>query len=132
MAEEKRKKRTGGASAGARQTARTRKAPALEDAAEPEPGTAAERASGPIESSASAEPVPSSGETAETEAAPATRNPDDFAAPGWTSADEAAEEEAIRRRAYRIWEEEGRPQGREREHWERAEREVREERGRPA
>src|SRR5689334_23583134 len=29
-------------------------------------------------------------------------------------------EQRIRERAYRIWEEEGRPEGRDREHWERA------------
>lgn len=33
-------------------------------------------------------------------------------------------ETAIRERAYWIWEEEGRPQGRERYHWERASQEV--------
>lgn len=33
-------------------------------------------------------------------------------------------EEQIRARAHQIWEEEGRPQGREREHWERAAREI--------
>jgi Protein of unknown function (DUF2934) len=32
--------------------------------------------------------------------------------------------ERIRRRAYEIWECEGRPAGREQEHWEQAEREV--------
>ena len=34
-------------------------------------------------------------------------------------------EDRIRARAHQIWEEEGRPEGRDREHWERAEREVR-------
>jgi hypothetical protein len=33
-------------------------------------------------------------------------------------------EEAVRARAHRIWEEEGRPEGCERLHWERAVREV--------
>ena len=33
-------------------------------------------------------------------------------------------EQQIRKRAHQIWEEEGCPQGREREHWERAEREI--------
>ena len=34
------------------------------------------------------------------------------------------EHERIRRRAYEIWEEEGRPKGRQLEHWHRAEREL--------
>lgn len=34
-------------------------------------------------------------------------------------------EDRVRDRAYEIWEQEGRPPGREREHWERADREVR-------
>jgi hypothetical protein len=33
-------------------------------------------------------------------------------------------DEAIRRRAYEIWESEGRPDGRDREHWSRAQSEV--------
>lgn len=33
-------------------------------------------------------------------------------------------DEAIRQRAYAIWESEGRPEGREREHWSRAEAEL--------
>lgn len=33
-------------------------------------------------------------------------------------------EQRIRERAHRIWEEEGRPEGREDEHWRRAEREI--------
>jgi hypothetical protein len=33
-------------------------------------------------------------------------------------------EERVRQRAYRIWEEEGRPEGREHEHWQRAVRDV--------
>jgi hypothetical protein len=33
-------------------------------------------------------------------------------------------EESIRRRAYEIWEEEGRPEGRQDEHWARAAAEV--------
>ncbi len=33
-------------------------------------------------------------------------------------------EDRIRRRAYQIWEEEGWPQGRDAEHWSRAEREI--------
>lgn len=35
-------------------------------------------------------------------------------------------DEQIRRRAHEIWEQEGRPHGKEREHWERAERELEE------
>ena len=38
--------------------------------------------------------------------------------------DAAVYEAAIRQRAYYIWEEEGRPGGREWDHWERASREV--------
>lgn len=34
------------------------------------------------------------------------------------------DEEAIRRRAHEIWEREGRPEGREAEHWERARAEL--------
>lgn len=34
------------------------------------------------------------------------------------------EEERIRRRAHAIWEEEGRPEGRQEEHWRRARREL--------
>lgn len=33
-------------------------------------------------------------------------------------------EQRVRNRAYDIWEQEGRPSGREREHWEQAEREA--------
>ena len=33
-------------------------------------------------------------------------------------------EDRIRQRAYRIWEDEGCPDGRDREHWDRAEREI--------
>lgn len=33
-------------------------------------------------------------------------------------------EERIRQRAYEIWEQEGRPDGRDREHWLRAEAEI--------
>jgi hypothetical protein len=36
----------------------------------------------------------------------------------------AQKEHAIRERAYAIWEQEGRPDGREWDHWERASREV--------
>jgi hypothetical protein len=36
----------------------------------------------------------------------------------------ATHEAAIRQRAYSIWEEEGRPDGREWDHWERALREI--------
>jgi len=36
-------------------------------------------------------------------------------------------EERVRRRAYRIWEEEGRPNGKDKKHWERARREIEEE-----
>jgi hypothetical protein len=35
-----------------------------------------------------------------------------------------ADEKAIRERAYHIWESDGRPHGRDREHWERASREI--------
>jgi hypothetical protein len=35
-----------------------------------------------------------------------------------------ADEKTIRERAYHIWEAEGRPHGRDREHWERANREI--------
>ena len=41
-----------------------------------------------------------------------------------SSADPAAREQAIRERAYVIWEEEGRPQGRHLEHWLQAETEI--------
>ncbi|GAB1581155.1 DUF2934 domain-containing protein [Phyllobacterium phragmitis] len=37
---------------------------------------------------------------------------------------ETGKEEQIKARAYEIWEQEGRPQGREHEHWEQARREV--------
>lgn len=33
-------------------------------------------------------------------------------------------DEQIRQRAHEIWEREGRPEGKEKEHWERAEREI--------
>jgi len=33
-------------------------------------------------------------------------------------------DEQVRQRAHEIWEQEGRPHGKEKEHWERAEREV--------
>ena len=38
--------------------------------------------------------------------------------------DAATHESAIRQRAYAIWEEEGRPHGRERDHWMKAAQEV--------
>lgn len=38
--------------------------------------------------------------------------------------DAVTHEAAIRQRAYAIWEEEGRPQGREWDHWERASQEI--------
>ena len=38
--------------------------------------------------------------------------------------EERAREEGIRLRALEIWREQGRPEGRAREHWEQAEREV--------
>lgn len=41
-------------------------------------------------------------------------------------------EEQIRRRAYEYWEMEGRPEGRHREHWERAAREIAAEKGESA
>lgn len=37
---------------------------------------------------------------------------------------EYGRDELIRQRAHEIWEQEGRPHGKEREHWDRAEREV--------
>lgn len=37
------------------------------------------------------------------------------------------DEDAVRRRAHRIWEAEGQPQGREQEHWRRARTELEEE-----
>jgi hypothetical protein len=43
---------------------------------------------------------------------------------GRTSMNTATHEAAIRQRAYAIWEEEGRPDGREWDHWERALREI--------
>ncbi|RBP06249.1 DUF2934 family protein [Roseiarcus fermentans] len=39
--------------------------------------------------------------------------------------DMAGEDVRIQRRAYQIWEEEGRPQGRSLEHWTRAEQDLR-------
>jgi len=36
----------------------------------------------------------------------------------------ANREENIRRRAHQIWEDEGRPEGKDAEHWERAAREI--------
>ena len=36
-------------------------------------------------------------------------------------------EQRVRERAYRIWEEEGRPIGKDKEHWERARKEIEEE-----
>jgi len=44
------------------------------------------------------------------------------------SAERATDEEAIRRRAYQIWEEEGYPEGGHERHWEQAARELRGER----
>jgi len=35
-------------------------------------------------------------------------------------------EKEIRERAYRIWQEEGRPKGKHKEHWERARKEIEE------
>ncbi|MBB2969903.1 DUF2934 domain-containing protein [Mesorhizobium sp. RMAD-H1] len=37
---------------------------------------------------------------------------------------DTGKEEQIKARAYEIWEQEGRPQGREHEHWEQARREI--------
>jgi hypothetical protein len=39
------------------------------------------------------------------------------------------EERNVRERAYQLWEEEGRPEGRHEDHWYRAEREMTPERG---
>jgi hypothetical protein len=36
-------------------------------------------------------------------------------------------EQKIRERAYRIWQDEGRPKGKDAEHWERARQEIQEE-----
>ena len=36
-------------------------------------------------------------------------------------------EKEIRERAYRIWQDEGRPKGKHKEHWERARKEIQEE-----
>ena len=44
------------------------------------------------------------------------------------SAEQAADDEAIRRRAYQIWEEEGYPEGGHERHWDQAVRELRGER----
>jgi len=44
-------------------------------------------------------------------------------------ANQIIDHEAIRRRAYEIWEAEGRPEGREQEHWIQAQRELCEESG---
>lgn len=41
-----------------------------------------------------------------------------------SSADPTAREQAIRERAYAIWEQEGRPQGRDLDHWLQAETEI--------
>jgi Protein of unknown function (DUF2934) len=41
-----------------------------------------------------------------------------------SSADPSAREQVIRERAYAIWEEEGRPRGRDLDHWLRAETEI--------
>ena len=41
------------------------------------------------------------------------------------------DEDRIRRRAHAIWEREGRPEGRQQEHWERARREIEAEEGAP-
>jgi hypothetical protein len=41
--------------------------------------------------------------------------------------DAREKEQRVRERAYRIWEEEGRPSGKEKEHWERARTEIEEE-----
>jgi hypothetical protein len=38
-------------------------------------------------------------------------------------------EDRVRERAYHLWESEGRPQGREFEHWQRAQAEIQRERG---
>lgn len=53
------------------------------------------------------------------------------AAPAQAPASERPHEEAepelydrVQQRAYQIWESEGRPDGREEEHWQRAEREI--------
>ena len=48
-----------------------------------------------------------------------------------TKSQPAPSADEIRRRAYRIWEEEGRPHGRDAEHWSRAERETAESAERP-
>jgi len=50
------------------------------------------------------------------------KNPDDFDAEAGGG---QGRQDEISRRAYQIWEEEGRPEGRHDEHWQRAERELR-------
>ncbi len=42
----------------------------------------------------------------------------------WKEQEERSREERIRLRALEIWREQGRPDGRAREHWKQAEREV--------
>lgn len=39
-------------------------------------------------------------------------------------ADESEQEQRIRERAFRLWIDEGQPEGRDKEHWERAEKEL--------
>lgn len=39
------------------------------------------------------------------------------------------DQDRVRRRAYELWEREGRPEGRDREHWEQARREIKAEGG---
>jgi DUF2934 family protein len=41
------------------------------------------------------------------------------------------DEDSIRRRAHAIWEREGRPEGRQQEHWEQTRREIEAEEGTP-
>jgi len=43
------------------------------------------------------------------------------------SMDQLEKEQKIRARAHRIWDEEGRPEGKAKEHWERARAEIEEE-----
>ncbi|RWP80049.1 MAG: DUF2934 domain-containing protein [Mesorhizobium sp.] len=55
---------------------------------------------------------------------PAARNKPLIEGLGQHQEADHGQEERIRRRAHEIWEREGRPQGREREHWDQAVQEI--------
>jgi Protein of unknown function (DUF2934) len=58
-------------------------------------------------------------------AAASTRQPEPTAAAvDESDQQQPTREQAIRERAYAIWEEEGRPDGRDLDHWRRAEQEI--------